>query len=46
MTDCVNEYTPNCARCVNSFHVVEWAMAALDEVRKDILRIGNSSGYY
>ena len=36
ITDCVNEYTPNCARCVDSFHVVEWAMAALDEVRKDI----------
>ena len=23
-------------RCVDSFHVVEWAMTALDEVRKDI----------
>ena len=22
--------------CVDSFHVVEWAMTALDEVRKDI----------
>ena len=23
------------ARCVDAFHVVEWAMTALDEVRKD-----------
>lgn len=36
ITECVNEYTPDCARCVDSFHVIEWAMTALDEVRKDI----------
>lgn len=36
ITECVNEYTPDCARCVDSFHVVEWAMTVLDEVRKDI----------
>ena len=36
ITECVNEYTPGCARCVDPFHVVEWAMTALDEVRKDI----------
>ena len=36
ITECVNEYTPECARCVDSFHVVEWAMTALDEIRKDI----------
>lgn len=36
ITECVNEFTPECARCVDSFHVVEWAMEALDEVRKDI----------
>lgn len=36
ITECVNEYTPDCTRCVDSFHVVEWAMTALDEVRKDI----------
>ena len=36
ITECVNEYTPGCARCVDPFHVVEWAMDALDEVRKDI----------
>lgn len=36
ITECVNEYTPECARCTDSFHVVEWDMTALDEVRKDI----------
>ena len=36
ITECANEFTPGCARCVDSFHVVEWAMDALDEVRKEI----------
>lgn len=36
ITECVNEYTPDCARCVDAFHVVEWAMEALDEVRRDV----------
>ena len=35
ITDCVNEFTPECERCVDPFHVVEWAMDALDEVRKE-----------
>lgn len=35
ITDCVNEFTPECERCVDPFHVVEWAMDALDEVRRD-----------
>ena len=30
----IAEYLPHCVRCVDSFHVVEWAMNALDEVRK------------
>lgn len=36
ITKCVNESTPECVRCVDSFHVVEWAMEALDEVRRDV----------
>ena len=36
ITDCVNEYTPECERCVDPFHVVEWAMEALDEVKRDV----------
>ena len=35
ITDCVNEFTPDCERCVDPFHVIEWAMEALDEVRRD-----------
>ena len=36
ITDCVNEFTPDCERCVDPFHVVEWAMEALDEVRREV----------
>lgn len=39
ITDCVNEFTPDCERCVDPFHVVEWAMEALDAVRKDCWRV-------
>lgn len=35
ITDCVNEFTPGCERCIDPFHVVEWAMEALDEVRRE-----------
>lgn len=38
ITDCVNEFTPDCQRCVDPFHVVEWAMDALDEVRRESWR--------
>ncbi len=35
ITDCVKEFTPDCERCIDPFHVVEWAMEALDVVRKE-----------
>lgn len=35
---CIEEYLPNCARCVDSFHVVEWANKALDALRKEAWR--------
>lgn len=35
ITDCVNEFTPDCERCIDPFHVVEWATDALDEVCRD-----------
>ena len=38
ITECVNEFTPDCERCVDPFHVVEWAMEALDEVRRESWR--------
>jgi hypothetical protein len=33
ITDCVKKYFPNAERCVDPFHVVEWATEALDKVR-------------
>lgn len=38
ITECVNAFTPGCERCVDPFHVVEWAMEALDEVRREAWR--------
>ena len=38
ITDCVNEFTPDCERCVDPFHVFEWVMDALDEVRREVWR--------
>ena len=35
ITECVEEFTPECERCVDPFHVVGWAMEALDEVRRE-----------
>lgn len=35
ITECVNKFTPDCERCVDSFHVIEWAMEALNAVRKE-----------
>lgn len=33
--ECIKEYCPNANRCVDPFHVIEWAMDALDSVRVD-----------
>ena len=38
ITECVNEFIPGADRCVDNFHVVEWAMDALDEVRREVWR--------
>lgn len=38
ITECVNEFTPDCERCVAPFHVVQWAMDALNEVRREVWR--------
>lgn len=35
ITDCVKEFTPDFTRCMDPFHVVQWASDALDEVRKE-----------
>ena len=38
ITDCVDGSTQGCERCACPFHVVEWVMDVLDEVRRNRLR--------
>jgi len=38
ITSCVEEFCPNAVRCIDPFHVVQWANETLDEVRR---RLGN-----
>jgi transposase len=38
IADCVKEYCPNAERCIDPFHVVQWATDALDAVRRDAWR--------
>jgi transposase len=38
ITDCVSEHCPKATRCLDPFHVVEWANDALDAVRIDAWR--------
>ena len=38
ITDCVSAHCPNAIRCLDPFHVVEWANDALDAVRIDAWR--------
>ena len=35
---CIKKYIPHATRCVDGFHVVTWAMEAIDSVRKEIWR--------
>jgi len=35
---CIEKYIPHAKRCVDGFHVVTWAMEALDELRKEAWR--------
>lgn len=34
IADCMKEFCPQADRCIDPFHVVEWAMEALDDVRR------------
>ncbi len=38
ITDCVDEFIPKSERCIDAFHVVEWAMEAMEEVKREIWR--------
>ena len=33
---CIEEYCPNAERCIDGFHVVSWAIDAMDTLRKEI----------
>ena len=32
--ECINDFCPTAKRCIDPFHVVQWATEALDEVRR------------
>lgn len=34
--ECIAKYVPNAVRCVDPFHVVQWAGESLDQVRREI----------
>jgi transposase len=38
IADCVAEHCPNAERCIDTFHVVQWATESLDDVRKGVWR--------
>ncbi len=38
ITSAIEEYCPNCDRCIDPFHVVEWATEAVDAVRREVWR--------
>ena len=33
---CIEEYCPNAVRCIDAYHVVSWAIEAMDKLRKEI----------
>ena len=36
--DCIEKYCPTAKRCIDPFHVVQWANNTIDEVRKVTVR--------
>ena len=35
---CIEELLPNCERCIDGFHVVQWTIDCMDELRKEVWR--------
>lgn len=35
---CIEEWLPNCDRCIDGFHVIQWAVDCMDKLRKEIWR--------
>jgi len=44
IADCVKQWCPNAERCIDPFHVVQWATDALDEIRKGAWRDAKNQG--
>ena len=44
IAEVVNERCPNAALCLDPFHVVQWATAALDEVRREVWNTARRAG--
>src|SRR3972149_1448184 len=44
IAEVVNERCPNAALCLDPFHVVQWATAALDEVRREVWNAARRAG--
>ena len=38
ITSCIKEWLPNAERCIDGFHVVQWAVDCMDELRKEVWR--------
>lgn len=39
---CIEEWLPNAERCIDGYHVVTWAMEAMDNLRKEVWRKARS----
>lgn len=35
---CIKEWLANCERCIDRFRVVQWAVACMDELRREVWR--------
>jgi transposase len=45
IAECVAKWCPNAERCIDTFHVVQWATEALDEVRKGAWRDAKAAAH-
>lgn len=43
--ECIDEFCNNAERCIDPFHVVQWAVEAMDEVRKEVWKSVKETTY-
>jgi len=43
IAECIKDFCPNAERCLDPFHVVQWANNCIDEVRKSVVRDAKKS---